>query len=309
MLHHHIADLAALPGPVALAIGVFDGIHRGHQEVIREALDHAHQHGGSGVVMTFDPHPLTVLRPEKAPKLLCTTEQKVGVLEAMGIEHVLVCRFDQTLSETDADEFIHALVNSCAPLGFISVGYEWVFGKARAGNIHRLMELGRSHDFAVCGVPSVKVEGRVVSSTLIREAVRKGDLATAKVLLGRDYALQGPVVRGRQLGRQLNFPTANISLQNVELPPDGVYAVRALLRGEVFRGVANLGLRPTVDGAGLARTFEVHLLEGPREEFYGESMDVRLMHYLRAEQKFPGLEALKEQIQKDAAAADALLSA
>lgn len=299
-----ISDLAALPGPVALAIGVFDGVHLGHQEVIREALDHAQQHGGSAVVMTFDPHPLSVLRPEKTPRALCNLHQKARVLKELGASHVLVSPFNGTVAQTHAADFIGELVATCRPLGFISVGYEWAFGKNRTGNIHSLMELGQKHGFAVCGVPAVKIGQEVVSSTLIREAIREGRLERARTFLGRDYSLSGPVVKGRQLARQLGFPTANVSFGNVELPPDGVYAVRGLLRGQVYAGVANLGLRPTVDAAGSARTLEAHLLNfAGADDFYNEELEIFLLKHLRGEQKFPSLDALKEQIQRDVQAA------
>jgi riboflavin kinase/FMN adenylyltransferase len=225
----------------------------------------------------------------------------------MGASELLLCPFDKETAQTDAAHFIEALVAACQPLGFISVGYEWAFGKGRSGDIHRLMELGRHHDFAVCGVPSVRVDGQVVSSTLIREAVRKGDLATAKTLLGRSFALDGIVVKGKQLGRQIGFPTANIALDDVELPPDGVYAVRAEMQDKIYLGVANLGLRPTVEANSAARTFEVYLLDPPKDEFYGQRMDVQLVQQLRGEQKFQGLEALKAQIAKDVAQAREVL--
>jgi riboflavin kinase/FMN adenylyltransferase len=171
-------------------------------------------------------------------------------------------------------ECVGELVTASKPLGFISVGYEWAFGKGREENIHRLMELGQQHGFAVCGVPSVKVMGETVSSTLVREAVRNGDLARAKSLLGRDFSVMGEVVLGRQLGRQLGFPTANISLEPaIKLPPNGVYAVRVRIENEAPPGFANLGLRPTVAEGATERMLEVHLLDFDAD-LYGQTLEV-----------------------------------
>lgn len=296
--HSSIGDLRALRGPVALAIGVFDGVHLGHQEVIRAAMDHAAAHHGTAVVMTFDPHPLRVLRPESAPRLLCSTRHKLQILEQLGVTDVLICKFTPDFAKTDAATFVGALSQSCQPLGFISVGYTWSFGKGRGGNIHQLMELGRDLGFGVYGVPEVKLGEEVVSSTLIREAVRGADFSRATELLGRPYTVLGEVVVGRQLGRTLGFPTANVRVENEELPPTGVYAVRAQLDGRDLPGVANLGVRPTVDSSG-ERSLEVHLFD-QSGDFYGHQMEVTFVQKLRDERKFDGLDALKAQIALDA---------
>lgn len=313
-----IPALTTLPGPLALAIGVFDGVHLGHQEVIRAAMDYTEKHGGATVVMTFDPHPLKVLRPEAAPRLLCSTRHKVRILAELGITHTLICPFDEAMARTDAGQFVESLVKSCQPLGFISVGYTWSFGKGRGGNIHHLMELGQAHGFGVYGVPEVKVAGTVVSSTLVREAVRCADFARARQLLGREYTVLGEVVHGRHLGNQIGFPTANVAIENEELPPNGVYAVRVKVLettaadasgstgGEAsLPAVANLGVRPTVEQQG-DRSLEVHLLDF-HDDLYGCSLEVTFVASLREEMKFPGLDALKAQIARDADAARAVL--
>jgi riboflavin kinase/FMN adenylyltransferase len=300
---HGIPELSSLRGPVALAIGVFDGVHLGHQEVISEAIDYASHHNGTCVVMTFDPHPMAVLRPDRAPKRLCSTLHTTRILERLGAENLLLVPFTKETAQTSAAEFVGALVSACKPLGFISVGYEWAFGKGREGNIHRLMELGQEHGFAVCGVPSVKINGETVSSTLVREAVRNGDLARAKSLLGRDFSVMGEVVLGRQLGRQLGFPTANIALEPaIKLPPNGVYAVRVRIGNEAHPSVANLGLRPTVAEGAAVRTLEVHLLDFDAD-LYGQTLEVEFVSFIRGEQKFAGLDELKAQITRDSAAA------
>jgi riboflavin kinase/FMN adenylyltransferase len=293
-----IEELSGLPGPVALAIGVFDGVHRGHQEVIRGAMDFSEKHGGAMALLTFDPHPMQVLRPEAAPRLLCSTRHKLRLIEALGVRHALVLPFDQTTAKTSAAAFVGSLAAACHPLGLVSVGFSWSFGSGREGDIHKLMDLGGQHGFAVYGVPEVRVDGAVVSSTRVREAVRAGDFTRAKSLLGRDYTVLGKIVRGRQLGRQLGFPTANLAVENEELPPDGVYVVRA----GTLRGVANLGMRPTTDAASQDRSFEVHLLDFDGD-LYGREMEVSFVRRLRDEVRFAGLDELKAQIARDVAAA------
>lgn len=298
---HDISELSRLTGPVALAIGVFDGVHPGHQKVIRAAQDYAAKQGGTAVVMTFDPHPLRVLRPDVAPRLLCSTRHKLRILEQCGVDCVFVARFDESTAETSAADFVGALATSCKPLGFISVGYTWTFGKNREGNIHKLMDLGESLGFGVYGVSAVQVSGEVVSSTLIREAVRAGDLSRARRFLGRDYSVFGKVVAGNQLGRQIGFPTANVAVENEELPPNGVYVVSVQITGSKLpsiKGVANLGLRPTVNAGAAERVLEVHLLDFDGD-LYGNEMEVAFIEMLRPEQKFAGLEELKAQIAKD----------
>ncbi len=299
-----IDELASLPGPIALAIGVFDGVHLGHQEVIRDAQDFAATHHGTAVVLTFDPHPLRVLRPDAAPRLLCSTRHKMAILKRAGVDHTLMLPFTRETAQREARDFVKSLVDSCRPLGYVSVGYTWTFGRERGGNIHLLMELGQSHGFGVYGVPEVRADGEVVSSTRIREAVRAGDFALARRLLGRDYTVMGEVVKGRQLGRQIGFPTANLSLENEELPPRGVYSV--MVHGARFpahglKGVANLGVRPTVEANG-ERTLEVHLLDAECD-LYGETLEVAFVERLREERKFSSVEELRAQITLDVAAA------
>jgi len=299
---HDIAELATLRGPVALAIGVFDGVHLGHQEVICSAKDFAEKHGGTAAVMTFDPHPMRVLRPESAPRLLCSTRHKLHILEEMGLTHSLVSAFSAEMAAMNAQQFIEKLVSACQPLGYISVGYTWSFGKGREGDIHKLMELGEAHGFGVYGVPVVKIGEDVISSTLVREAVRGGDFGLARVLLGRDYTVLGDVVKGRQLGRTIGFPTANVAMENEELPPNGVYVVQARIKGRAapVRGVANLGYKPTVGSD--ERTLEVHLLDF-EGDLYGQEMEVDFLRHVRDERKFAGLDELKAQIKRDAAEA------
>jgi riboflavin kinase/FMN adenylyltransferase len=293
-----ITDLSDLSGPLFLAIGVFDGVHLGHQAVISTSARHARDAGGTAVVVTFDPHPAKVLRPNNAPHLLTATQHKIALIRDLGVAHLLVLHFDRAFAATSPEDFVRQLVENSRPLKEICVGHEWSFGKGRAGNLALLKELGRTHGFNVIGVEAVKVNGEVVSSTAIRQAVADGNLVKATQMLGREYTILGTVIRGEQLGRKLGFPTANLSAHSEQFPPNGVYVAEARLAGSLHRGVANLGFRPTVTTGKSERLLELHLFDLDRE-IYGEEMEVRFLRYLRPEEKFADVEALRAQIASD----------
>lgn len=293
-----IPELAKLPGPIFLAIGVFDGVHLGHQAVIRTSAEHAAEVQGTPVVVTFDPHPAKVLRPEKAPHLLTATQHKIALMRDLGIAHLLVLTFDQQFAATPPEDFVRPLVRHGNPLREICVGHEWSFGKGRAGNLAFLEKLGAQYDFNVVGIKPVTVAGTVVSSTEIRRAVEHGDFVRATAMLGREYTILGTVKAGAHLGRQLGFPTANLSAHSEQFPPNGVYVAEAQLNGATYRGVANLGYRPTVTDAKPERLLELHLFDLNRE-IYGEDLEVRFVRYLRPEKKFATLDALADQIAAD----------
>ena len=301
-VHHAIAELSAIPGPLYLAIGVFDGVHLGHRAVLERTLDDARRGGGTAVAVTFDPHPIRVLRPEQAPRLLTSTLHKIRLIRALGMEHLLIVPFDLGFAATPPEEFIRALAAAAHPLREVCVGHAWSFGKGRAGNLALLQTLGDQLGFAEVGVQAVEIDGQIVSSTLIRHAVESGDLAKAARLLGRDYTVLGTVVEGAQLGRHLGFPTANLSAHNEQFPPNGVYAVAVRRNDHELRGVANIGVRPTVAHAGGERLLEVHLFDFS-EDLYGTDLEVTFQRFLRPEQKFAGLEELKAQIARDVEAA------
>ena len=303
-----ISDLTSVPGPVFLAIGVFDGVHLGHRAVIERALADAREAGGSTVVVTFDPHPVRVLRPDSAPRLLTSTPHKLRLIRALGVAHHLVIPFDPVFASTPPDEFIRQLAAAARPLRGICVGHQWSFGKGRAGNLEMLARLGGELGFEEVGVPAVQSDGRIVSSTLIRQAVESGDLAGAARLLGREYTILGTVVEGRRVGRTIGFPTANLSAHNEQFPPNGVYAVEVFQNGDApRRGVANIGVRPTVNYAGGERLLEVHLFDF-EGSLYGTDLEISFRQFLRPEAKFPSLDALRAQIGRDAEAARAALS-
>src|SRR5678815_3458082 len=240
-----ISDLASVPGPVFLAIGVFDGVHLGHRAVIERALADARGGGGSTAAVTFDPHSVRVLRPEKAPHLLTSTPHKLRLIRDLGVQHILVIPFDREFAATPPAEFIGQLAAAARPLREICVGHQWSFGRNRTGNLELLDRLGHELGFDEIGVPAVEIDGRIVSSTVIRQAVESGDFATAARLLGREYTILGTVVEGLHLGRTLGFPTANLAAHNEQFPPNGVYVVEARRNGDApLRGVANIGVRP-----------------------------------------------------------------
>jgi len=293
-----IPELSRLDGPLFTAIGVFDGVHLGHQAVISTSARQAKAAGGTPVVVTFDPHPAKVLRPSEAPHLLTATQHKIALIRDLGVAHLLVVPFDLQFAATPPEEFVRELVGQSRPLRQICVGHEWSFGRNRAGNLALLQKLGAEHQFDVIGIKPVAVDSVVVSSTAIRSAVEKGDFATAAKMLGREYTILGTVKRGVQLGRKLGFPTANLSAHSEQFPPNGVYAAEAKLDGAIFRGVANLGYRPTVETAKPERLLELHFFDLKRE-IYGEDVEVRFVRFLRPEQKFPNVDALVAQIGRD----------
>jgi riboflavin kinase / FMN adenylyltransferase len=294
-----IDELSSLPGSTHLAIGVFDGLHVGHQAVIGRALESARQSSGHAVVVTFDPHPVRVLRPEKAPRLLTSTRHKVRLIDKLGVDAVLLLEFTLEFSKTSPEIFIEKLAQAARHLNQICVGQEWTFGANRSGSIRLLEKMAPKLGFQVASVAPILVDQRVVSSTLIRSAVESGDLASAAKYLGRDFTILGTVTEGRQLGRRLGFPTANLQAHNELFPPDGVYAAKAWFREREYGGVVNIGIRPTIENESGERTLELHLFDFD-QQIYGEDIEVAFVQYLRAEQKFAGVDELQRQIRRDA---------
>src|SRR5437773_3778160 len=274
-----IAELSELRGPVFLAIGVFDGVHLGHQAVISTSAEHAWAANGTPVVVTFDPDPEKLLRPEAAPHLLTATSHKIALIRDLGVGHLLIITFDKQFAATEPEDFVQQLVKHSKPLREICVGHEWSFGKNRRGNLELVNKLGTRFDFNVVGMPPVTVNGEVVSSTTIRQAVEAGDLRKAAEMLGREYTILGTVVRGDDLGKKIGFPTANLSAHNEQFPPNGVYFAEAKLDGVVYPGVVNLGYRPTVSSSKNERVLEIHLLDF-NCDIYGKDIEVRFLRYL-----------------------------
>jgi riboflavin kinase/FMN adenylyltransferase len=290
-------DLGTVKDALHLALGVFDGVHLGHRAVIQTAVDGAAETGGLAGVLTFEPHPIQVLAPEKAPRrILASIEHKERVLEAMGVSVLVVLPFTREFAERSASEFAEALFSAPGDLRQIAVGEDWMFGHGRHGTAAMLRELGQGHGVEVSTLAPVMERGERISSTRIRQALRDGNLQAAAAMLGRPYTVLGTVVKGRQLGGKIGTPTANIEVGSEQLPPDGVYVVEVTLNGEPMPGVGNLGMRPTVNGK--ARLLEVHLFDFA-DNIYGREIEVEFGRYLRGEIKFDGIEALKAQIAED----------
>jgi len=300
LICQRLEDLPALGENLHLALGVFDGVHLGHQAVIAAAVSAAKREGGLAGLLTFDPHPIRVIAPGKAPSsLLETLDHKARVVGGLGVELFIPLHFDAAMAAMEAAEFVARL--TAAPVRTMAVGEDWRFGHKRAGDVNLLRNEAERRGFRLEAVAPVMFEGDRISSTRIRQAIHDGNLDEAARMLGRRYSVSGEVVKGDQLGRQLGFPTANVATGNLQLPPDGVWSVRATdASGRQWDGVANLGVRPTVGGN--QRLLEVHLL-GFSGEIYGDTLEVLFHQHLRPEMKFPTLEALKERIASDVQAA------
>ncbi|MFT5468941.1 MAG: riboflavin kinase/FMN adenylyltransferase [Verrucomicrobiales bacterium] len=304
-----IDDLALLSKPLHFAIGVFDGLHLGHQAVIRRAVDAAAESDGLAVLISFDPHPRAVLAVGEPPLVLTNGDHKIRLAQKLGIDATLLIQFNEDFASRSGREFIESLVQVSPDLRLISVGAGWKFGSDRSGDFQLLEQLGAEFGFEAFGAKTVRIGDQRVSSTAIREAISIGDFLSCSEMLGREYSVFGEVIRGAQRGRQIGFHTANLAVANEQLPPGGVYVVRADLNGESFGGVANLGVRPTLDDPNAQRLLEVHLFDYSGPEFYGENLEVWFVKFLREERKFESIDHLKAQIELDASSArDALLA-
>ncbi len=297
VLHSTEDWLASFPGRRAvLTVGNFDGVHRGHQEILRKLRERAIQGGDVSAVLTFYPHPARVLRPAQAPALLMTLDQRLAAIEQMGIDAAFVLRFDPDLAKVTAEDFVERFLVQTMRAKSVLVGGNFRFGNRQAGDVALLAQLGARSDFEVVIEPPVIENGVVVSSTLIRSAVREGRVEDANRLLGRPFALAGEIRTGTGQGRKLVVPTLNLATENELLPANGVYATKVLVEGKLYDAATNVGVRPTFDGARV--TVESHLLDFSDNLTSGK-MEVRFRARLREERKFPDPEALREQVLKD----------
>lgn len=300
-----IANVTELGRPtrkVCLAIGVFDGVHLGHQQVIRQTISDAQQHEATPVIVTFDCHPNAVVAPERTPAMIYPIWKKLAVLEGLEVETTLLLHFDKAFSEIPAETFVRQLVANMGGVQSISVGSTFTFGHKRSGNVALLKKLGEELHFSVHGLAAVALDGERVSSTRIRDAIFKGELDAVSQMLGRNYSLCGNIIEGDRLGRTLGFPTANLDVTGLALPPRGVYAVHAKAEGKIHRAVLNIGFRPTVKSPRPEVRAEAHLLEF-HGDLYGKPMEITFVRKLRDEQKFPSIDGLKSQIKSDIAQA------
>lgn len=292
-----------VPAPTVLAIGNFDGVHLGHGALVRRLVQAARQHAGVPTVLTFEPHPREFFSPKSAPARLTTLREKLELLNECGAEQAMVCRFDAAFAALSAEQFVEEVLVRGLQVRHVIIGDDFRFGKGRKGDLELLRVEGEKHGFGVEAMESVIVDGERVSSSGVRDALAGGDMERAARLLGRPYVIDGRVVHGDKIGRQIGFSTANIRIKHNPLPMTGVFAVEVGgLGDQPLPAVANLGIRPTVNGT--RPLLEVHLFDFDRD-IYGAHLSVRFVHKLRDEQKFPSFDALKAQIALDAQAARA----
>ena len=311
-----------------LAIGVFDGVHLGHQQIIRQTVADARQHDAIALVITFDRHPSTVVAPDRVPPLIYSLPQKLGAIESLGVDTLLLIHFDENFSGQTGENFIRSLTHDLGKIQSVCVGADFVFGHRHSGNVALLKKLGDELGFTVHGLAAVSLDDQIVSSTRIREAIRAGNLDAASQMLGRPYAISGGVVAGDGVGRKLGFPTANLDAAGLVLPPNGVYAVHVKCRTGVApvsnpspahaeqtngdrrdacptttcRAVLNIGHRPTLQNPTPKLSVEAHLLDFSGD-LYGSELEIEIGEKLRDEQKFAALDELKAQIVRDIAEA------
>jgi riboflavin kinase/FMN adenylyltransferase len=298
----HGTDNAEIQRPTVLTLGVFDGLHLGHQLIMRTVVDRARAVGAVPTVITFDPHPRAVLHPESAPPLLQTFDQKIEAFGVLGIEQTIVVRFTKEFSSIRADEFLREVVKDRLHAKEVYLGKGFAFGHKREGNIELLRRLGNELGFVAGEVPEVSLRGRRVSSSKIRELLTRGQVNLARRMLGRPYGVEGLVERGAERGHQLGFPTANLHPHNRVIPKNGVYVTGTLIEGHWRRSVTNVGLRPTF-GEATEPSVETYVMNWDGD-LYGDVVRVRFLYRLRDERKFASIEQLKAQIERDVSRAN-----
>jgi riboflavin kinase/FMN adenylyltransferase len=298
---------ARWPQPV-VALGNFDGLHRGHVKIIERVRRRAGERGGTPIAMTFDPHPPRVVRPDKAPPLLMTSAQRLEALDAAGMHGVVIVRFSHELSRWDPEAFVRAALVDWLRVVEVWVGANFLFGRDRSGNYSLLRQLGLRYGFRAEKIDPVRYKEFVVSSTRIRRLVSEGRVDEAGALLGRHVFLDGQVVKGDGRGREIGFPTANICSENELVPPHGVYATAVQVAGDeaIRPSITNIGIRPTF-GAAETTTVETHIM-GSGQDLYGTRLRLFFLQRLRDERAFPDVDALRAQIEADIRHAGRLFS-
>lgn len=289
-------EIPELPS-LCLTLGIFDGLHVGHQKIVRRVIEKAQNIGGTSCVATFDPHPLEVLNRNASPDILTTTDKKAQLIEEAGIDALCLIKFTPDFANMGARNFVNDFLIDRLHMQEIIVGYDWRFGKGREGDVNLLREMSGDGGFGVEQIDRIKLDGQVVSSTLIRELVLKGDLKRAAACLGRDYSITGTVVEGSRLGREMGFPTANIEAHHEAIPPNGIYAVWVDVAGLHKLGTLNIGVKPTVTEE-KKRTVEVHIMDF-YQDIYNEEIEITFVEKLRDEKKFSSIDELSDQIKKD----------
>lgn len=306
-VYYNLADFDALKNGVVTS-GTFDGVHLGHQKILQILRETAKKTGGESVVLTFWPHPrMVVSKDSQDLKLLSTIEEKIQLLEYQGVEHLLVIPFTREFSELSSEEYVKEILLKQIGTKQLVIGYDHRFGRNREGSFDYLKENSERFGIEIEEISRQEIENLTISSTKIRQSLLEGKITSANELLGRNYSFTGIVVKGRQLGRTIGFPTANVQVSETHklIPCNGVYAVKTFVRNRWHNGMMNIGNRPTVDGIG--RTQEVNILDFD-DDIYGETVTVEIIEYIRNEQKFNGIEELKQQILIDRAKTQEILS-
>lgn len=293
----HGTESANISRPTVLTMGVFDGLHLGHQLIIKTVVERAKEINATPTVITFDPHPRAVLFPESAPPLLQTLDQRISAFGVLGIEQSIVIPFTKELSQQPAEEFLKDIVHERLQAKEVYLGQGFFFGKDRAGNIDLLRSVSRELGFFADEIGEVKLRGVRISSSKIRGLLLEGRINLARRMLGRPYGVEGRVIHGAERGRKLGFPTANLQPQNRVIPKSGVYVTSTLINDEWRQSVTNIGVRPTFenDAEPSVETFVLNW-DG---DLYGDVVRVRFLHRIRAEKKFSSIDELTAQIQKD----------
>lgn len=302
---YNLDDITGFEKDTVVTFGVFDGIHIGHQAVIKTLLQRAAQDKLISVLVGFYPHPLAFLSPEHSPPILTPLSKRMEILHQFDIDKIVILNFDAQIAAMSPESFVEKVLLEKCRAKHVVVGYACQFGKNRAGNAQRLAEISEDYPFDVTIVPPTEINGAPVHSTRIRQALARGDLRWSSQLLGRPYSLVGEVVHGDGRGKHIGFPTANIDTQNQICPPNGVYAIRAKLEGKWLDGVLNIGTRPTFNE--LNFQVESYFFDF-NETIYGKSVEIFFVEKIRSERKFPNLQSLIQQIQRDVMAAAEILA-
>lgn len=298
-VYHQISELSGLTNSI-VTIGTFDGVHLGHQKIIKRLVELKNKQGGEIVVFTFDPHPRKVLFPEqKDLKLITLTEEKCEVLKHFGVDHVLVFPFTKEFSQMQANDYIVDVIVKGLKTKTLVIGYDHRFGSNREGSIETLKQFATTHQFNVEEIPAQEINQLNVSSTRIRRAIEEGDILVANDFLGYSFFITGKVVKGKQLGRTIGYPTANISIGNEDklIPKIGVYAVNVLIGKQLYQGMLNIGTNPTTDLNNTIK-IEVNIFDFD-QDIYGERVKVEFVKRIRNEEKFANLDELKQALAND----------
>ncbi len=293
----HGTENANILRPTVLTLGVFDGLHLGHQKIMKTVVERGKAVDAVPTAITFDPHPRAVLHPESSPPLLQTLDQRLANFEVLGIEQAILIRFSKEFADQDAEEFLREIIHERLQAKEIYLGNGFAFGKNRRGNISLLKKMSEELGFYADEVAEIKLRGKRISSSSIRQLLNDGKVNLARRMLGRPYGVEGAIIRGDRRGHTIGFPTANLKPKNRVIPKYGVYATANLIDGVWKKSITNVGIRPTFEGSN-EPSIESYIFDF-KGDLYGDVLRVRFLHRIRDERKFAGIEELKAQIEED----------